>query len=53
MAEAVSALRGSGLAKEWLSSRFVETFTATRDHQIRQFEGKTLIDERRRFFELG
>lgn len=53
MAEAVTALRGCGLAQDWLSPRFVETFTATRDHQIRQFEGKTLIDERRRFFELG
>ncbi|NIZ12108.1 glutamine synthetase family protein [Phaeobacter sp. HF9A] len=53
MEEAIAALRGSGFAAEWLSPRFVETFTATRDHQLRQFDGKTLIDERRRFFELG
>jgi glutamine synthetase len=53
MAAAIAALEGSSLARDWLSPRFVETFTATRSHQLRQFEGKTLIDERRRFFELG
>jgi glutamine synthetase len=53
MDAAIEALRGSDFAAEWLSPRFVETFSATRAHQMQQFEGKTLIDERRRFFELG
>ena len=53
MAAAIDSLRGSAFAADWLSPRFVETFTATRDHQLRQFAGKDLIDERRRFFELG
>ncbi|WP_425101985.1 glutamine synthetase family protein [Tropicibacter sp. S64] len=53
MTAAIDALRGSSFAAEWLSPRFVETFTATRTHQVSRFTGKTLIDERRRFFELG
>jgi glutamine synthetase len=53
MAEAIAALRDSSPAKDWLGPRFVETFTATRAAQRAQFDGKTLIDERRRFFELG
>jgi len=53
MAEAISAMRASAFARDWLGPRFVETFTATRAAQLGQFEGKTLIDERRRFFELG
>lgn len=53
MTAAINAMRKSACVKEWLSPRFVETFTATRSKQVAQFEGKTLIDERRRFFELG
>ena len=53
MAEAIAALRRSATAADWLGPRFVETYTATRSAQLAQFEGKTLIDERRRFFELG
>ncbi|MFD1344049.1 glutamine synthetase family protein [Litorisediminicola beolgyonensis] len=53
MGAAIDALRASEFGADWLSPRFVETFAATRAHQMRQFEGKTLIDERRRFFELG
>jgi glutamine synthetase len=53
MTEAIDAMRGSQFAERWLGSRFVETFTTSRASQLRQFEGKTLIDERRRFFELG
>jgi glutamine synthetase len=53
MTEAIDAMRASQFAERWLGSRFVETFTASRASQLRQFEGKTLIDERRRFFELG
>lgn len=53
MEAAIVALEGSAFAREWLSERFVETYCATRRAQLAQFEGKTLIDERRRFFELG
>lgn len=53
MAEAIAALRASACAKDWLGERFVETYSATRAAQLRQFQGKSLIDERRRFFELG
>jgi glutamine synthetase len=53
MPSAIEALRNSACAKDWLGERFVEAYTATREAQWRQFEGKTLIDERRRFFELG
>jgi glutamine synthetase len=53
MDEAIEAMRESRFAADWLSPRFVETFTAARQSQAEQFRGKTLIDERRRFFELG
>jgi glutamine synthetase len=53
MQSAIAALRDSACAKDWLGERFVETFSATRDSQRKQFVGKSLIDERRRFFELG
>lgn len=53
MASAIDALGRSACAKDWLGDRFVETYTATRAAQLRQFHGKSLIDERRRFFELG
>lgn len=53
METAIEALRSSEFARQWLGPRFVETFTATRQAQLAQFKGKSLIDERRRFFELG
>jgi glutamine synthetase len=53
MAAAIDALGRSACAKDWLGERFVETYTSTRGAQLRQFHGKSLIDERRRFFELG
>jgi len=53
MAEAIEAFEASDCARDWLGPRFVETFSATRRQQLAQFEGKTLVDERRRFFELG
>ncbi|MDG5976889.1 glutamine synthetase [Hydrogenophaga taeniospiralis CCUG 15921] len=53
MLAAVHALRQSACAKDWLGERFVETFSATREAQCKSFAGKSLIDERRRFFELG
>jgi glutamine synthetase len=53
MKAAIQALRESACAKEWLGERFVETYSATRESQLKQFAGKSLIDERRRFFELG
>jgi glutamine synthetase len=53
MKAAIDALRSSACANDWLGARFVETYSATRESQIDQFAGKSLIDERRRFFELG
>lgn len=53
MRSAIDALSNSGCAKDWLGARFVQTYTATRSAQADQFPGKSLIDERRRFFELG
>jgi glutamine synthetase len=46
-------LRASACAKDWFGERFVETYSATRESQFKQFAGKSLIDERRRFLELG
>lgn len=53
MGEAIARFRASDCARDWLGARFVEAFSATRTAQRAQFAGKTLIDERRRFFELG
>lgn len=53
MPAAIAALRESACARDWLGERFVETFSATREAQCKSFVGKSLIDERRRFFELG
>ena len=53
MHSAIEALSHSAHAKDWLGPRFVATYTATRRAQLEQFRGKSLIDERRRFFELG
>jgi glutamine synthetase len=53
MAAAIRAFAQSACAKDWLGERFVEAYAATRTAQLRQFQGKSLIDERRRFFELG
>ena len=53
MRSAIDALSNSVHAKDWLGSRFVATYTATRCAQLEQFRGKSLLDERRRFFELG
>ena len=53
MGSAIAAIRNSRMAADWLGARFVETFSATRAAQMAQFQGTSLIDERRRFFELG
>jgi glutamine synthetase len=50
---AIAGLRDSAFARTWLGDGFVDGFAATRSAQVEQFDGKTLIDERRRFFELG
>ena len=47
------AFNGANQLADWLGERFVETFSATREAQCKSFVGKSLIDERRRFFELG
>ena len=53
MPQAIEAFRASACAKDWFGDRFVETYSATRESQVKQFVGKSLIDERRRFMELG
>ncbi|MCW1933059.1 glutamine synthetase family protein [Pararhodobacter zhoushanensis] len=53
MAAAIDALEQSALAADWLGEGFVRAYCATRRDQVAKFAGKTLIDERRRFFELG
>ena len=53
MEAGIAAMRESSFAERWLGPRFVETFTAGRQSQAEQMRDKTLIDERRRFFELG
>ncbi|MCP1471642.1 glutamine synthetase [Sphingobium sp. OAS761] len=53
MDAAIAAMRESEFASHWLGQRFVETFTASRHSQLEQFQGLSLVDERRRFFELG
>jgi len=53
MADAISALRASDFAREWLGDRFVETFSATREHQNNSFVQMVPDTELRRFFELG
>jgi glutamine synthetase len=53
MPEAIDRLRGSAFAKDWLGERFVETFTATREHQFNEFRKKVPDVELARFFDLG
>lgn len=53
MGHAIEMMQQSTFAREWLGDGFVDGFCAARQSQREQFDGKTLIDERRRFFELG
>ncbi len=53
MDKAIETLQQSDMAKDWLGESFVQAYAATRRAQLNGFEDKDLIDERRRFFELG
>jgi glutamine synthetase len=53
MPEAISRLRGSDFARDWLGTRFVDGFTATRDSQHDEFRRKVPDVELQRFFDLG
>jgi len=53
MPEAIARLRGSDFARDWLGSRFVDAFSATRQSQHDQFAKKVPDVELQRFFDLG
>ncbi len=53
MPEAISRLRGSAFARDWLGDRFVDGFTATRESQHDEFRKKVPDVELQRFFDLG
>ncbi|MDE2446946.1 MAG: glutamine synthetase [Alphaproteobacteria bacterium] len=53
MPEAILRFKASGVANEWLGSRFVECFAATRQSQIEFFARKVTDIELQRFFDLG
>lgn len=53
MTTAIERLRGSSFAADWLGSRFVEAFTATRESQHDEFRRKVPDVELERFFDLG
>ena len=53
MDEAISSLQNSQMAEDWLGATFLRAYTSTRRAQLNEFQDKDLIDERRRFFELG
>jgi len=53
MPEAITRLRGSTFARDWLGARFVEAFSATREGQYDEFRRKVPDVELARFFDLG
>lgn len=53
MPEAIARLRASDFARDWLGSRFVDGFTATRESQHDEFRRKVPDVELARFFDLG
>jgi glutamine synthetase len=53
MPEAISRLRGSGFARDWLGDRFVDGFASTRESQYDEFRRKVPDVELQRFFDLG
>lgn len=53
MRDAITALRGSDFARDWLGNTFVDAFSATRESQDEAFMGMVPDTELRRFFELG
>ena len=53
MPEAISRLRGSAFARDWLGDRFVDGFSATRESQHDEFRRCVPDVELQRFFDLG
>jgi len=53
MQTAIDAFSTSVHARSLLGDRFVDAYVSTRSAQLESFKDKTLIDERKRFFELG
>ncbi len=53
MQAAIDALSTSEHARSSLGNRFVDAYVSTRSAQLESFKDKTIIDERKRFFELG
>ena len=53
MPEAIERLQGSAFAKDWLGTRFVDSFAATRQSQYDEFRRKVPDVELARFFDLG
>ena len=53
MPEAIERLRRSDFARDWLGSRFVDGFSATRQSQHDEFRRKVPDVELARFFDLG
>jgi len=53
MPEAIARFRASDFARDWLGDRFVDGFSATRQHQFDDFARKVPDVELERFFDLG
>lgn len=53
MPEAIERLSGSAFAKDWLGTRFVEAFVASRQSQYDEFRRRVPDVELQRFFDLG
>jgi glutamine synthetase len=53
MPDAIDRLRRSEFARDWLGTRFVEAFAATRQSQYDAFRTKVPDVELQRFFDLG
>ena len=53
MQSAIDALSSSKHARKTPGDQFVDAFISTRSAQLESFKDKTLIDERKRFFEPG
>jgi len=53
MQTAITSFVGASHARKQLGDQFVDAFASTRTAQLESFKDKTLIDERKRFLELG
>ena len=53
MQSAIDAFSTSTHGRAFLGDRFVDAYVSTRSAQLESFKDKNLIDERKRFFELG